>query len=90
MSLTVKNCLNRWCWCLRSCNSYSAVAFINRQRVSDAASTDKLPMKGRPPFGLACIAPHCNHWEALTETTGNCLIRSMLKDAANSAVPNKR
>lgn len=84
MSLTVKNGLNRWCWCLRCANSSSAL--INRLRLSDTSDrSNGAPHKGRPPFRLACIAPYCHHWEAIDETSGNCLIRSLMKAEALSA-----
>lgn len=84
MSLTIKNCLNRWC--LRSVHGGGAVGFINllrHQRVHDAARDD---LTGRPPARLACIAPYCHHWEAIDAERGNCLIRSMLKLAPEPAV----
>jgi hypothetical protein len=83
MSLTVKNGLNRWCWSLRCANGVTALVNHLRQRDLSACSTGT-PYKGRPPFRLACIAPFCNHWEAIDETSGNCLIRSLMKAEALS------
>jgi hypothetical protein len=83
MSLTVKNCLNRWC--LRSAHTGGAVGFIkllHQERVSEATRTK---LKGRPPLRLACIAPYCHHWEVVDAERGNCLIRCLVRSAAAPA-----
>ena len=77
MPLTVKNCLNRWC--LRTAESGTAVNFINLIRKKHGMDSVGASLKGRPPLLSACIAPHCDHWEAIDDKTGHCLIRRMLK-----------
>ena len=80
MSLTVKNCLNRWC--LRSAHGGGAVGLVralHEARMHAVAETD---CRGRPPARLACIAPYCHHWEAIDAEHGNCLIRSLVEAAA--------
>jgi hypothetical protein len=78
MSLTVKNCLNRWC--LRTTAGGRIPEFINRLGQMDESPSDwGKHVKGRPPLIQACIAPHCDHWEAIDEEHGHCLIRRMLR-----------
>lgn len=83
MSLTVKNCLNRWC--LRSAHGGGAIGLvrlIREHRMDDMPAFD---LKGRPPARLACIAPYCDHWEAIDADHGRCLIQSLFKSAAEPA-----
>lgn len=72
MPLTVKNSLNRWC--PRSLSSRGAIGFI-----TGFYEQEEQEQQGCPPPPMACIAPHCHHWEAIDEEHGTCLLRVMLK-----------
>lgn len=83
MSLTVKNCLNRWC--LRSAHGGGAIGLvrlIREDRMDDMPAVD---LKRRPPARLACIAPYCDHWETIDADHGTCLIQALFKSAAAPA-----
>lgn len=78
MPLTVKNCLNRWC--PRSVNSRGAIGFVDLlYRQCGLTPLHWTLLKGRPPLDMACIAPHCHHWEVIDEERGNCLLRALLE-----------
>lgn len=83
MSLTVKNCLNRWC--LRSAHGGGAIGLVRLLREGRMHDMPEVDLNGRPPARLACIAPYCDHWEVIDAEHGNCLIRSLFKGAAEPA-----
>lgn len=80
MSLTVKNCLNRWC--LRSAHGGGAVGLVRLMREERMHDMPQVEPKGKPPARLACIAPYCEHWEVIDAEHGVCLIRSLFKSVA--------
>jgi len=83
-AVTATNSLKRWC--LRalhqSCDSMLHNAMHSRQGLEPL---EYARHQGPPPLRFSCIAPHCEEWCAIDESTGYCCYRQRIAMASATA-----